>query len=83
MMDKANDVKRDLTELGSLAVDAAREKAGEMRNQAADMYEQGCAQAKSIQDSGESYIKANPIKSVLIAGATGVAIGWLLSRRSN
>ena len=73
MMDKANDVKRDLTDLGSLAMDAAREKAGAMRDQAADVYEQGCAQARSIQDRGESYIKANPVKSVLIAGATGVA----------
>jgi ElaB/YqjD/DUF883 family membrane-anchored ribosome-binding protein len=82
MIDKARDVKRDLTDLGSMAVDAARDKATQMKDKVVDAYEEGCAQAKNIQNQGENYIKANPVKSVLIAGAVGVAIGWFLSRRS-
>ena len=81
LIDKANDVKQDLSELGSLAVDAARETAGQMKNGAVDMYEKGCAQAKSVQTQTENYIKKEPLKALLIAGAAGFALGWLISRR--
>lgn len=80
---KAYDVKRDLTELGSLAVDAAKDKAEEMKDRAVDLYERGLAQAKSAQNQAEGFIKREPVKAVLIAGAIGLAVGWYLSRRTS
>ncbi len=82
LVDKARDVRRDLTELGSLAVDAAKEKAVQMKDGALDMYEQGCAQAKLVQNEATNYIRREPIKAILIAGTAGLVIGWLLTRRS-
>lgn len=81
LIDKANDVKQNLSELGSLAVDAAADTAGQMKDGAVDMYEQGCAQARNVQKQTENYIKKEPLKALVIAGAAGFAIGWLLSRR--
>jgi len=81
MIDKANDVKQDLSELRTLAVDAAKDTAGQMKDGAVDLYEQGCTQARNVQRQTENYIKKEPLKAILIAGAAGVAIGWLLSRR--
>lgn len=80
---KAYDVKRDLTELGSLAVDAAKDKAEEMKARAVDLYEQSLAQAKGVQNQAEGFIKREPVKAVLIAGALGLAVGWYLSRRAS
>jgi ElaB/YqjD/DUF883 family membrane-anchored ribosome-binding protein len=83
MMEKANDVKRDLSDLGSMAVDAAREKVGQLKDRVTDAYDQRCTQAKEIQDQGANIIKAHPFKAVLIAGAVGLSIGWLLTRRNS
>ena len=81
LIDKANDVKQDLSELGSLAVDAARETAVQMKDGAVDLYQQGRAQAKNVQTQTENYIKQEPLKAILIAGAAGMALGWILSQR--
>ena len=83
LMEKANDVKQDLRELGELAVDAAKDSAGQLRDKAVDVYEQGRDQARNVQKQAESYIKREPIKAVLIAGAVGLALGYLLSRRNS
>lgn len=77
---KAHDIKQNLTELGSLAVDAAKEKAGDMKDGLVDLYDQGCNQVKKAQIQTEQYVKREPMKALLIAGATGIALGWLLSR---
>jgi ElaB/YqjD/DUF883 family membrane-anchored ribosome-binding protein len=82
-MDKAHDVKTDLTELGSLAVEAAKERAKEMKDGAVDLYEQGLAQAKTVQNQTEGFIKREPLKAMLIAGAAGLAVGWFLFRRDS
>jgi ElaB/YqjD/DUF883 family membrane-anchored ribosome-binding protein len=81
-MDKANDVKQDLRELGSLTVDAAKDRAEDMKDSAVDLYERGLAQARTIQNQAEGFIKREPLKAVLIAGAAGLALGWFLSRRN-
>ena len=83
MMDNAHDVKKDLTELGSLAVGAAKDKAEEMKDSAVELYEQGLAQATNVQKQAEGFIKREPIKAVLIAGAIGLALGWFLFRRNS
>lgn len=83
LVNKANDVKQNLTELGSLAVDAARDTAGQLKDGASDLLDQGCAQAKDLQNQTETYIKKEPLKALLFAGAAGFALGWLLTRGSN
>ena len=82
LMDKARDVRKDLTELGSLAVDAAKERAVQMKDGAGDMHEPGCAQAKLIQNEATNYIRREPLKARFAAGTPGLVIGWLLTRRS-
>jgi len=84
IMDKAKDVKQDLADLGALTLDAVNAKAAQMKAGVTDMYQDGCAQVKGVQTRAEGYIKDEPIKAVLIAGAVGVVVGWLLTRnRSN
>ena len=83
IMDKAREAKSDLSDLGTQAVDAAHAKAAQIREGAMDVYEQGCAKAKVAQTTAEDYIKDEPLKSVLIAGAVGLAIGYILSRASS
>jgi len=83
MMEKAREAKSDLSDLGSQAVDAAHAKAAQLREGAAEVYEQGCAKAKGAQTSAENFIKDEPLKSILIAGAVGLAIGFVLSKASS
>ena len=80
IMDKAKDVKQDLADLGALTMDAVNAKAAQMKSNVTDMYEDGCTRAKSAQTQVEGYVKEQPIKALLIAGAVGVALGWLLTR---
>ena len=80
IMDKAKDVKQDLADLGALTMDAVNAKAAQMKAGAADMYEDGKARAKGVHSKAEGYIKDEPLKAVLIAGAVGVVVGWLLTR---
>lgn len=37
--------------------------------------------ARSVEHKFEDYVRAHPVKSVLIAIGTGVTLGWLLGRR--
>ena len=91
LMDKCQDVRQNLSELGSLAADAAREqaarvtdaakqRAAQLRDSAGELYEQGCNKAKGAQNQAEDYIRREPLKTVLIAGAAGFVAGWLFSR---
>ncbi len=78
--EKAHAIKQNLSELGSLAVDAAKVKASDMKDGMVDLYDQGCDQVKKAQQQTEQYVKREPMKALLIAGVAGVALGCLLSR---
>ena len=81
MLDKANEVEAAISaNLGSLAADAARESAGQLKDGAVGLYNQSCETARSAHGQAENYVREQPLKSILIAGAAGLALGWLLSR---
>lgn len=81
MADKTAEVKNNLGDLGAMAVDVAKDHVAQVKETASDLYEQGTKKAKSMQKDAETYIKNEPIKTVLIAGAVGVVIGLLLAKR--
>ena len=74
-------VREDLGELGRLAKQAAREKIDEARETAADYYDQGRKKADELEDQLADYVRAKPLKSILIAAGVGALFGILISRR--
>jgi ElaB/YqjD/DUF883 family membrane-anchored ribosome-binding protein len=78
---QAGTVKEDLGQLGKLAKDATREKLGEAREAAADYYEKGRVKAGELESQLTDYVRAKPLKSVLIAAGVGALLGILASRR--
>ena len=77
MMNKAAEVKDNLIKLGSMAADAGKDTFGQVKDGAANLYSQGCGQAKDLHKQTENYVKENPMNAVLIAGAAGVLVGVL------
>lgn len=63
-------IKDSLTEIG------ATEKE---RVQGA--WAKGKDRLQKMEQGFESYVSEHPVKSVLIAAGTGLAIGWLIARR--
>jgi ElaB/YqjD/DUF883 family membrane-anchored ribosome-binding protein len=89
---QAKGIKQDLGQLGRTAKDVARDKLGDARKKAveyvdegkqrtAQYYEQGKHEASRIEDQLESYIRENPLKSMLIATGAGLLLGMLMRRR--
>jgi ElaB/YqjD/DUF883 family membrane-anchored ribosome-binding protein len=78
---QAGTVKEDLGELGRLAKDATKEKLGVAREAAADYYEKGRVKAGELETQLTDYVRAKPLKSVLIAAGIGALLGILASRR--
>ena len=74
-------VREDLGELGRLAKQAAKEKLDEAREAAADYYGQGRKKADELETQLADYVRAKPLKSVLIAAGIGALLGILVSRR--
>lgn len=56
------------------SVRAARERIVEMKG---DLLEQG----REMADSADAYVRENPWRAVAVAGAAGLVLGLLLSRR--
>jgi ElaB/YqjD/DUF883 family membrane-anchored ribosome-binding protein len=63
-------VREDLRELGRITKDVAQEKLGVAREG-----------AREYEDQLLNYVREKPVKSILIAGGVGLALGILLSRR--
>ncbi len=45
------------------------------------LYRQGKEKVIEAEENLESYIRAHPVKSVLVVGGVGLAVGFLLGRR--
>lgn len=43
--------------------------------------ERGKERVKTMQTNAQTYVRENPLRSVLIAAGVGVALGYLLGRR--
>ena len=89
---QAKVIKQDLGQLGRAAKEVARDKFGDAKEKAveyvdegkqktAQYYEQGKLEASRIEDQVESYVRQNPLKSVLIATGAGLLLGMLMRRR--
>lgn len=63
------------------AKDTATRVAGQVRDQAADYVAKGKEQAKNLQQGTQTFIRDNPVKSVLIAIGAGLLGGFVLHRR--
>jgi len=88
---QAKTVKEDLRGLGRTAKEVAQDKlsdakkkaveyADEGKQKTAQYYEQGKQEASRLEDQVESYIRQNPLKSVLIATGAGLLLGLLMRR---
>lgn len=66
--------REDIREMGTLASQAAREKAQ-------DLYSRGRERAKQWEEGLETYVREKPVQSLLIAAGVGLAIGFLMRRR--
>ena len=83
-----NDVLSAVQQFGSDAKRVVQEKAGELKDTAADYLEQGKDllvqgkdKAMDLEHSIEDSIRAQPMTSVLVAAGLGIAIGCLINRR--
>ena len=78
---QAKVVKEDLRGLGRTAKEVAQDKLGDAKKKAVEYADEGKQEALRLEDQVESYIRQNPLKSVLIATGAGLLLGLLLSRR--
>lgn len=74
-------VTKDLQEMGAVARDAAQEKVGQLRENAAGYYEQSRDSVYQAERGVEQFIRDRPVKSVLVAAGIGVLLGGFWMRR--
>jgi ElaB/YqjD/DUF883 family membrane-anchored ribosome-binding protein len=74
-------LKDDAVELGHAGKHLAGEAIGRVRQSAQDYYRQGWTQARAIETGVEDYVRANPIRSLLMAAGAGYLLAKLLGRR--
>ena len=76
---QARKVTEDIQELGGIAGDAARERLGQLRENATDYYEEGRERARQAERTFEQFIRDHPRKSLLIAAGVGLVFGrfWM------
>jgi ElaB/YqjD/DUF883 family membrane-anchored ribosome-binding protein len=75
--EQAKVVTKDLQEMGDIARDAAREKLGELRENASGCYQRGHDKVQGVVSAVEQTIVKQPLKSVLIAVGVGLVLGRL------
>lgn len=78
---KADNVGAAVKDLGNSVACAAKEQAKQVQSTAADLYESGQATLEDMHKQGKEYVKNEPVKALLIAGAVGVVLGWLVFSR--
>jgi ElaB/YqjD/DUF883 family membrane-anchored ribosome-binding protein len=67
--------------MGGTARDAAKERIGELGENASELYNQGRDKAHQVQRTLEQFILDQPLKSLLIAGGVGLLLGRFWMRR--
>jgi ElaB/YqjD/DUF883 family membrane-anchored ribosome-binding protein len=78
---RASTLKDDALELGHASRQLAGETIERVKHSAQDYYRRGSSQARAIESAVEDYVRAYPIRSMLIAAAAGFILAKLLSRR--
>lgn len=80
LQQKLNELKQDLQQVGQLLKSAAQEKFEGLRESAAQRVRQGRAKTEQAGGNVEEYIRAKPVRSVLIAAGLGAALAAILRR---
>ena len=78
---QANAVSNDVKEMGGIVKDAAQEKLEQVRENAAEYYQQRRDKVHGTLCDFEQYIREQPVKSVLIAAGVGLLFGRFWMRR--
>jgi ElaB/YqjD/DUF883 family membrane-anchored ribosome-binding protein len=78
---QANELSDDIKDMGGIVRDAAQEKLGEVRENATEYYEQRRDHVHGILCHFEQYVRARPLKSLLIAAGVGLLFGRFWMRR--
>lgn len=82
---KLHEMRQDLHEIGRLLKAAAQEKIRETGAAAAarckESCEESCQRTQEYTHHVEDYIRAQPVKSLLIAGCVGLLVGSIWGRR--
>lgn len=74
LREKANQVRKDIRELGTVAKEVAAEKVDHW-------YKEGREKVIQFEQSFENRIREHPLQSVMIAAGVGFLAGYLVSRR--
>ncbi len=78
---QANEVSKDLKEMGDIVRDAAQEKLEHVRENANECCQYGQDKVHGVASAFEQYIRERPVKSVLIAAGIGLLYGRFWMRR--
>lgn len=78
---KLHEAGEYLGEAARLAKDAARAGLDQLKEGAVDYYERGKDQIESFEESLRRKVKSEPLKSVLVAAAVGLVVGFIWKRR--
>lgn len=81
LREKASTLGHDVQELAQSTKKLAKETAGMLGDNAQTYYKQGMEKAHQLEESLETKIRENPLKSCLIAAGIGIVVGALLKRR--
>jgi ElaB/YqjD/DUF883 family membrane-anchored ribosome-binding protein len=81
LREQTETVREDIRKLGHLAKGAAQEKLDIAREKATEAYERGRVKVSEAEDRLVDYVRAKPLKSVLVAAGLGALIGILWARR--
>jgi ElaB/YqjD/DUF883 family membrane-anchored ribosome-binding protein len=81
LRNQAREVSKDLQAMGGTARDAAKERIGQLGENASELYDQGRDKAYQVKRTLEQFILDQPLKSVLIAGSVGLLLGRFWMRR--
>ena len=81
LRNKAGEVREDLSEMASLAVDAGRDQLGKIRDSTVKNLDDAKEQLATFEAALKSYVCQRPVKSLLIAAGIGMVMSMLLRRR--
>ena len=77
LRDTAQQVGQQVRERAQQVRDQATEKYEQLRDQASQYYDMGRQRAEQIEGDLESYVREQPVKSLLIAAGVGLLLGIL------
>jgi ElaB/YqjD/DUF883 family membrane-anchored ribosome-binding protein len=78
--DKVSEAASSVRDMGQQAYDAATEKYENVRDSAAEYYQAGREKAMEWESQIESYVREQPIKSLLMAAGVGCLLGMIWKR---